>query len=65
MEEAEELAVAATAGEVREEAADLLYFALTRLCASGVSLASVSEALDRRSLAFSRRGGEAKTDPRP
>ena len=64
VEEAGELAGAATPDEVREEAADLIYFALTRLCRSGVSLASVSEALDRRSLAVSRRGGEAKTEPR-
>ena len=64
VEEARELAGAATPDEVREEAADLIYFALTRFCRSGVSLASVSEALDRRSLAFSRRGGEAKTEPR-
>ncbi len=64
VEEAEELAGAATLDEVREEAADLIYFTMTRLCASGVSLASVSEALDRRSRAFSRRGGEVKTEPR-
>ena len=59
-EEAAELAAATTPDEVRDEAADLLYFALTRLRRSGVSLASVAETLDRRALAFTRRGGEAK-----
>ena len=64
VEEATELAVAETPDEVREEAADLMYFAMTRLRRSGVSLASVGEALDRRALAFTRRSGDAKTEPR-
>ena len=62
-EEAGELARAGTPDEVREEAADLLYFAMTRLRRCGVSLASVGETLDRRALRFTRRGGEAKTGP--
>ena len=62
-EEAAELAAAETPDEVREEAADLIYFAMTRLCRFGVSLASVSEVLDRRALAFTRRSGEARTEP--
>ena len=64
-EEAVELADAESPGDVCEEAADLLYFAMTRLCRSGVSLASVGETLDRRALAFTRRGGEAKAEPHP
>ena len=63
-EEAGELARAETPDEVREEAADLFYFAMARLRCSGVTLASVSEALDRRALAFSRRGGDAKAEHR-
>ena len=63
-EEAGELARASTPDEVREEAADLLYFVLTRLRRAGVSLASVGEVLDRRALAFTRRGGEAKKERR-
>ena len=65
VEEAAELAGAETPEEVREEAADLIYFAMTRLCRSGVSLASVAETLDRRALAHTRRGGEAKSEPGP
>ena len=63
VEEAAELADAETPEEVREEAADLVYFALARLRRSGVSLASVAETLDRRALAFTRRGGDAKREP--
>ena len=64
LEEAAELAGAGSPEEVREEAADLVYFAMVRLRRCGVSLASVGEALDRRALAFTRRRGAAKTEPR-
>ena len=64
-EEAAELAAAETPDAVREEAADLFYFAMTRMRRFGVSLASVGETLDRRSLALTRRGGEAKAEPPP
>ena len=59
-EEAGELAAADRAGEVRHEAADLIYFTLVRLRAAGVDLAEVVRELDRRSLGVTRRGGEAK-----
>ena len=60
VEEAGELADATSPREVREEAADLLYFTLVRLRRAGVPLAAVCEALDRRALAVTRRGGEAR-----
>jgi phosphoribosyl-AMP cyclohydrolase / phosphoribosyl-ATP pyrophosphohydrolase len=59
-EEAAELAKAASREEVVAEAADLLYFALTRVVASGASLAQVEAELDRRSLKVTRRGGAPK-----
>ncbi len=60
VEEAGELAQATSPAEVREEAADLLYFALVRAAAAGVRLAEVEEVLDRRALRVSRRACEAK-----
>ena len=62
MEEAGELADAATPAEVRHEAADLLYFALVRAAAAGVSLAEVEAELDGRERVVSRRACEAKPD---
>ena len=59
-EEARELGEARTREEVREEAADLLYFALVRAAAAGVPLAEIEETLDRRALRVSRRPCEAK-----
>ena len=59
-EEAAELANAGSAHEVCREAADLLYFAFTRMRAARVSLAAVAEELDRRALRVTRRGGGAK-----
>jgi phosphoribosyl-ATP pyrophosphohydrolase/phosphoribosyl-AMP cyclohydrolase/histidinol dehydrogenase len=59
-EEARELgAEDARAGAVRE-AADLFYFALAKLVASGASLADVEDELERRSRAVTRRGGASK-----
>jgi len=55
-EEADELARATSRAEVIWEAADLLYFAMVKLAASGVSLAEVERHLDRRALAVTRRG---------
>jgi len=60
LEEAAELAAAATPAEVAHEAADVLYFAFTALARAGVSLADVEAVLDRRALKVSRRPGLAK-----
>jgi phosphoribosyl-ATP pyrophosphohydrolase/phosphoribosyl-AMP cyclohydrolase/histidinol dehydrogenase len=60
MEEAEELCNATTKEEIAFEAADLLYFALTRCIAAGVSLEDVERNLDLKSLKVKRRKGDAK-----
>lgn len=55
-EEAAELAEAKDRDHVLWEAADLLYFTLTRLAAAGIDLAEVEAHLDRRALKVTRRG---------
>lgn len=60
MEEANELCEAKTPAEVAFEAADLLYFALTKCVASGVSLEDVERNLDAKSVKVKRRRGDAK-----
>ncbi|KAH8179318.1 histidinol dehydrogenase domain-containing protein [Sarocladium implicatum] len=60
MEEAEELCDAKNAQEVAFEAADLIYFALTKAVASGVSLSDIEANLDAKSLKVKRRQGDAK-----
>ncbi|KAL2863734.1 histidine biosynthesis protein HIS4 [Aspergillus lucknowensis] len=60
MEEADELCHATTKEEVAFEAADLLYFALTRCVAVGVSLEDIERNLDLKSLKVKRRKGDAK-----
>ncbi|KAI9171733.1 histidine biosynthesis trifunctional [Paramyrothecium foliicola] len=60
MEEAEELCDAKTQENVAFEAADLIYFALTKAIASGVSLAEIEANLDAKSLKVKRRTGNAK-----
>ncbi|KAM3444836.1 hypothetical protein NHJ13734_001026 [Beauveria thailandica] len=60
MEEAEELCDAKTQEEVAFEAADLIYFALTKAVSAGVSLADVQANLDAKSLKVKRRPGNAK-----
>jgi phosphoribosyl-ATP pyrophosphohydrolase len=60
-EEADELNKAKNAEEATCEAADVIYFALTKAIAMGSSLASIEEELDRRALKVSRRGGAAKS----
>lgn len=60
MEEAEELCDAKTAEEVAFEAADLIYFAMARVVAAGVSLADVEKSLDAKSFKVKRRQGDAK-----
>jgi len=60
MEEAQELCEAKTKEEVAFEAADLLYFTLTRCIAAGVTLEDVERNLDAKSLKVTRRKGDAK-----
>jgi phosphoribosyl-ATP pyrophosphohydrolase / phosphoribosyl-AMP cyclohydrolase / histidinol dehydrogenase len=60
MEEAEELCDAKTKEHVAFEAADLIYFALTKAVSAGVSLADVERNLDAKSVKVKRRQGDAK-----
>ncbi|KAK9771030.1 putative Histidinol dehydrogenase [Seiridium cardinale] len=60
MEEAEELCDAETPEDVAFEAADLIYFALTKAVSAGVSLADIEKNLDAKSLKVKRRTGNAK-----
>ena len=60
MEEAEELCDAKTPEEVAFEAADLVYFALTRAVSAGVSLADIEKNLDGKAWKVKRRRGDAK-----
>jgi len=60
MEEAEELCDAKSPEEVAFEAADLIYFALTKAIGAGVTLADIEHNLDAKSLKVKRRPGNAK-----
>lgn len=60
MEEADELCRAETKDEVAFEAADLLYFALSRCVAAGVSIADIEQSLDQKAKKVTRRAGNAK-----
>lgn len=60
MEEAEELCDAQTAEEVAFEAADLIYFALTKCIANGVTISDVERSLDKKAKKITRRKGDAK-----
>jgi len=60
-EEADELNKARNADEATFEAADVIYFALTKAIAMGASLASIEAELDRRALKVNRRAGAAKS----
>jgi len=57
VEEARELAEAGSGDEVVWEAADVLYFTLVKLAASGTRLEDVARELDRRALQVRRRDG--------
>lgn len=59
-EEADELALAGPRDEVVREAADLLYFTLTRLAAAGADLSDVGAELEARRRKVTRRPGDAK-----
>jgi phosphoribosyl-ATP pyrophosphohydrolase / phosphoribosyl-AMP cyclohydrolase / histidinol dehydrogenase len=60
MEEAEEVCDATEPKDIAWEVADLLFFALTKCVANGVSIADVEAQLDKRSSKISRRKGDAK-----
>lgn len=60
MEEAEELCNATSEEEIAFEAADLIYFALTKAIGAGVSLADIERNLDAKSVKVIRRKGDAK-----
>jgi phosphoribosyl-ATP pyrophosphohydrolase/phosphoribosyl-AMP cyclohydrolase/histidinol dehydrogenase len=60
MEEADELCTAETREQVAFEAADLLYFTLTRCIAAGVTLVDIERNLDAKAHKVSRRPGNAK-----
>ncbi|KAJ2712806.1 trifunctional histidinol dehydrogenase [Coemansia spiralis] len=60
LEEASELAAASDRTDVAFEAADLLYFAMVKCAAHGVTLADVERSLDRKHLKVTRRPGNAK-----
>ncbi|KAK7754943.1 trifunctional histidinol dehydrogenase [Diatrype stigma] len=60
MEEAEELCDAKTPQDIAFEAADLIYFALTKAVGAGVSVADIETNLDAKSLKVKRRPGNAK-----
>ena len=69
MEEADELCKARTKEDVAFEAADLLYFALTKCVAAGVNIADIERSLDQKARKITRRPGNAKsqwtsTDPK-
>lgn len=59
-EEAEELTEAENKNEISWEAADLFYFALTKLVANNVSLKDVESNLNMKHLKITRRRGDAK-----
>ncbi|KAF9247289.1 histidine biosynthesis trifunctional-protein [Melanogaster broomeanus] len=59
-EEADELCRAETKEEVAFEAADLIYFTLTRCVAAGVTLRDVEEVLKKKAKKITRRPGNAK-----
>src|SRR5271170_8087959 len=60
MEEAEEVCDATEPKDIAWEVADLIFFAMTKCVANGVSLADVEAQLDKRAKKISRRKGDAK-----
>ncbi|KAI8880426.1 histidine biosynthesis trifunctional-protein [Backusella circina FSU 941] len=60
MEEAEELCDATEKNDVAWEAADLIYFALTKCVSAGVSLTDIEKNLDIKARKVTRRPGNAK-----
>lgn len=60
MEEAQELAEAQEFDDIAAEAADLIYFALVRATAAGVSIHDIESHLNYRALKVKRRPGNSK-----
>ncbi|KAL2054190.1 hypothetical protein ABVK25_005331 [Lepraria finkii] len=60
MEEASELCEATSKEDIAAEAGDLLYFALTKCVAAGVSMEDIEHNLDLKSAKVTRRKGDAK-----
>lgn len=60
MEEAAELCEATSKEDIAAEAADVLYFALTKATAAGVTLEDIERNLDAKSVKIKRRKGDAK-----
>ncbi|KAG6902238.1 hypothetical protein C0995_002870 [Termitomyces sp. Mi166 len=60
MEEADELCRAVDKKDVAFEAADLLYFALTKCVQAGVGIKEIEESLDLKAKRITRRPGNAK-----
>ena len=60
-EEADELGRAKGSAEASAEAADVIYFALTKAISEGSRLADIEAELDRRALRVTRRGGAPKS----
>lgn len=63
MEEAGELAEAGTSDDAAWEAADVVYFALTKAVSAGARLEDIERHLDGRALKVTRRKGDAKAPP--
>ncbi|QRV72433.1 histidinol dehydrogenase [Ceratobasidium sp. AG-Ba] len=61
MEEADELCAAESREDVAFEAADLIYFALTKCVKAGVSLVDIETSLDLKAKKVTRRPGNAKS----
>jgi phosphoribosyl-ATP pyrophosphohydrolase/phosphoribosyl-AMP cyclohydrolase/histidinol dehydrogenase len=60
MEEADDLCRAETEADIAFEAADLLYFALTKCISQGVGIKDIEQCLDRKACKVTRRPGNAK-----
>lgn len=60
LEEVQELVEAEDPDHIAAEAADVMYFLMTRCVAAGVSLTQIEKHLDRRSFKITRRPGLAK-----
>ncbi|KAK5170995.1 trifunctional histidinol dehydrogenase [Saxophila tyrrhenica] len=60
MEEASELCEATNKDDIAAEAADVLYFALTKATAAGVSLEDIERNLNAKAVKVKRRKGDAK-----
>ena len=60
LEKVQELVEATEPDHVAAEAADVMYFTMTRCVAAGVGLREIEQHLDRRTFKVTRRPGNAK-----